>query len=433
MWVTQLNGSGTDDRGRWVSVDGDGNIYVTGEFSGTLSVGAESITSRGNLDMFLVKLGSDGRLLWMRQGGGPGIDRGYRLAVDGAGNCYVSGSYESKDFQVGDVSMPSLGARDAFLAKFSADGKPLWVRSAGGAGDDHGFGVAVDRRGDCLWTGAASGTANFSGTQVVCAAADYFLSKYHRDGSCAWVRHAGGKGADGGRGVAIDPSGNVLVAGFITGRAEFDGHFLGADKQRDVFTAKYDPAGKLIWARDGGGHSDAIGQAVESDAQGNVYITGMFKGVPVFGFQTLRAAGADDAFLTKYSPRGEVIWARRAGGAGVDYSLALAVRPAGEPIIAGDFMKEPEFGGIKLENKGKNDVFIAQYTAAGELAWVRTIAGPENNVCYAVALAPDGSVIIAPSFVGPTAFGDQTLTSRAGMDAVVGKMKPMPFPATSAK
>lgn len=70
----------------------------------------------------------------------------------------------------------------------------------------------------------------------------------------------------------------------------------------------------MNWARDGGGASDAIGQAIESDSQGNVNVTGMFKGAPAFGSHSLRTAGADDVFLTKYGSEGEVVWARRAGG-----------------------------------------------------------------------------------------------------------------------
>ena len=92
------------------------------------------------MDFFVAKVDPQGRFLWVRRGGGEKIDRGYAVAADSAGNCYVTGHYESAEAEFDSRKIRSQGEYDLFVAKYDPAGKLLWIQSGGGAGYDYGGG-----------------------------------------------------------------------------------------------------------------------------------------------------------------------------------------------------------------------------------------------------------------------------------------------------
>lgn len=107
-WVIQAGGK-LHDKTRGIAVDGKGNVYLTGEFTGTATFGEFTLTSNKLMDFFIAKVDPKGKFLWVRSGGGSKIDRGYAITVDDAGNSYVTGHYESTDAKFEEVSLPNSG------------------------------------------------------------------------------------------------------------------------------------------------------------------------------------------------------------------------------------------------------------------------------------------------------------------------------------
>jgi len=180
---------GTDghgDLGWGVAVDSSGNVYVSGE---TGSFGA------GGVDVFLLKYGPDGTLLWQKTWGGTKDDWGWGVAVDSSGNVYVSG--ETHSF--------GAGGGDAFLLKYDSNGTILWQKIWGSIEDDFSLGVAVDASGNAYVIG---GTTSFGA-----GLSDVLLLKYDPNGRLLWKRTWGGEEYDKVFGVAVDPSGNAYVTG----------------------------------------------------------------------------------------------------------------------------------------------------------------------------------------------------------------------------
>ncbi|MCK9334752.1 MAG: SBBP repeat-containing protein, partial [Candidatus Cloacimonetes bacterium] len=151
LWAKQVGGT-SNDEGRSIATDSNGNSYVTGSFEGIAVFGSTTLTSSGNTDIFIAKLGCNGNWLWATKAGGPGSDIGYGIAVDGNGNSYVTGCFRD-NASFGSTTINSSGNTDIFVAKIDSNGNWLWAQKAGGSSSDYGYGIAVDSSGNSYVTG----------------------------------------------------------------------------------------------------------------------------------------------------------------------------------------------------------------------------------------------------------------------------------------
>ena len=222
IYSTSLGGSG-DDSGYGIAVDVAGSAYVTGDAYSTNfpTQGPFQVASGGGFyDAFAAKLSASGSsLIYSTYLGGSGGDSGLGIAVDAAGNAYVTGTTASPNFPTrGPFQVASGGVYDAFVAKLSATGSSLVYSSyLGGTGDDSGLGIAVDAAGSAYVTGYTSSTdfpihgpfqATFGG------GADAFVVKLSASGSSLiYSTYLGGNGGDYGFAIAVDAAGSAHVTG----------------------------------------------------------------------------------------------------------------------------------------------------------------------------------------------------------------------------
>lgn len=140
-----------------------GNIYVTGSFIGEAEFGGTTLSGAGQVDMFVAQFDNSGTFRWVQSGGGEGQDAGFDLAIDLAGNCYVTGKYEG-EFTVakfGDSILSERGLGDVFAAAFDAGGKYIWVRSCGTTNFDEGVAIVANYRANANLDAFVAG--NYSG------------------------------------------------------------------------------------------------------------------------------------------------------------------------------------------------------------------------------------------------------------------------------
>jgi len=194
QWVARYNGPGNDEDDAYsIAVDGSGNVYVTGESTG-------SGTSR---DYCTIKYNSSGDTVWVRRYDGPGNykDWSYSIAVDGSGNVYVTGG-----------SYGSETGPDYCTIKYNSSGVQQWVARYNGPGnnDDRALSIAVDGSGNVYVTGYSYGGGTY---------ADYCTIKYNSSGVQQWEARYNGPGNyhDYANSIAIDNSGNVYVTGYSWG------------------------------------------------------------------------------------------------------------------------------------------------------------------------------------------------------------------------
>ena len=228
------------DIGNSIAVDGSGNVYVTGYYQGTATFGGIAKISVGSNDIFVAKYNSSGNMQWVQSAGGPSIDIGQSIAVDGSGNVYVTGYYNGTA-TFGATTITSAGSSDIFVAKYNSSGTLQWVQSAGGTNADSGYSIAVDGSGNVYVTGYYYGTATFGATPITSAGGgDIFVVKYNNSGSVQWVQSAGGTNADSGKSIAVDGSGNIYVTGYYYGTATFGATSITSAGFSDIFVARLD-------------------------------------------------------------------------------------------------------------------------------------------------------------------------------------------------
>jgi len=302
LW-THLLGTTETDEANSVALDAAGNIYVTGTTGGSLP----GFTSVGNDDAFLMKFNSLGQLQWTRQWGTPVGDYGMAVAVDGNGQILVAGyTYGGMDGNV------NAGAVDVFLVKWTPDGTKAWTRQWGTAGNDYGYGVAVDPANAVYVTGNTFGAMHENVHQ---GNNDVFLTKHDETGLRLWTRQIGTSGNDGANGVAVDPSnGGALIIGYTVGDLWGQGSLGGYD----VFVARFTSAGDAEFIRQHGTTENDYGNALFIQ-DNNLYIVGRTDG-PLDGSPQ---AGGGDAFLSKWGLDGTPQWNRRWGSSAEDRLLSV--------------------------------------------------------------------------------------------------------------
>jgi len=455
----RIGGSGSDvivD----VASDATGNIYVTGRFSGSADfdpgAGLSVITSLGASDVFLAKYTSTGLLVWVSRIGGTGADSVSSLARDAAGNLYLGGGFEgSADFDptAGLAVLNSVGGRDGYVAKFSADGLLLWARRFGGPAKDAVADLAVDAAQDVYAAGTFAGQADAlpdPGPTILGngAAGDGFLLALDAAGTVRYALPIGGTQEDSAEAVGVSPAGVVTVAGTFRGSADFARNALpvtvASQGGADVFLASYTSAGTLIRALDVGGLGDQalVTRGLAVDAAGGAAVLGTFAGAtdfdPSAATVSRTSIGATDVYLARFDANGVFLSLATIGGSGSATPVGLTLDPSGDAVITGAFSGaldfDPSVGTATLTSLGSagaTDIFAARYSAAGSFTWVSrmgesTSAGDRKNSGSALAVDPLGGLLVAGRFFGAPDFDPGSsafrFTSFGDVDGFVVKL-----------
>ncbi len=268
----------------------------------------------------------------------------------------------------------------------AANAQTYWASRQQGGNVDETLGVTGDAAGNAYATGYFSTLATISDAPLSSAGlTDVFLTKVNADGTPAWSVKAGGALSDRGLGVATTPDDEVVICGFFTGSASFgDGVTLTANaNSQDAFVAKYDADGNVLWAKAGGsvGSSDRA-NAVTTDADGNVFITGQYTGNADFGPFTLMGTGTtNEVFVVKYSPNGNELWARSGNGPALNRGLGITTDDAGAVYACGQFSGNITFENL-YPNSIQNALFVVKYLSDGTEAWMRYGGGAQQSIAY---------------------------------------------------
>ena len=432
-----------------VKVDGAGNIYTAGYFSGTVDfdpgAGTTNLTSAGGVESYVSKLNAAGDLLWAKSFGGTGTDLANSAAIDGSGNVYITGRFQATaDFDpgAGTMNLTSLGGNDVFVSKLNAAGEFVWARSFGGTGNDEAYSVAVDGSGNVHTTGYFSDTADFdpgAGTVNVTSAGNFdaFVSKLNAAGDLVWAKTFGGADVDQPSSMTLDGSGNVYTTGRFSATADFDpgaGTSNLTATSADVFVSKLNTAGELVWAKAFGGSLSDSANSIAVDGSGNVYTTGYFYNSadfdPSAGTTSLTSAGGFDVFVSKLSASGALVWAKAFGGAGTEVGYSIALDGSGNLHTTGYFYNSADFdpgaGTTNMTSAGSSDVFISKLNATGGLVWAKTLGGTTTDDGYSVTVDASSNVYTAGRFGDTVDFdpgaGTANLTSAGSNDAFILKL-----------
>ncbi len=364
---------------------------------------------------------------WATIGGHYAYDYGYAITTDNAGNVYVAGKFEENGAVFSGAVLSCYGNHDIWVAKYSATGSLLWIRTAGGTSGDYAWGIACDNNYVYI-TGEIEGsneTIHFSNSSITLTATgsnDIFVAKYDVSGNLIWARSVTGCCYEKGQAVTYDNSGNVYICGYYTDAITFGGSTTitpASTGFSDIFIAKYDASGTFQWVRHAGGPGRDEAKSIKFDGAGNIYVTGFYSNNTTgFGSQTLTTYNGPwyDIFLAKYDVNGNFQWVKTAGGDYDDVAWGLVLDNTGTIYIAGEFNAyNYEYN---LTTSGWADVFVAAYNSSGSLLWAKGAGG--SLIDRARGLGTDGTNLFITGQFGSSAhFGPYTLNAADSSDVFI--------------
>jgi hypothetical protein len=407
-WAKKLGSSGSYNQGNAIAIDHLGNIYTTGQFRSTSDfdpgAGTFDLISAGTEDVYISKLDANGNFVWAKSIGSTGFDEGWGIAVDPAGNIYISGHYQNTvDFDPGaGVSNHTAASGDIFIIKLTTNGDFVWGASFGsaGIGDEYGYGITTDGSGNVYATGVFVGIVDFDpglgiSNMTSAGAYDAFVLKLDTNGNLVWAKQLGGTQADNGKSIALDAAGNVYTSGHFRGTADFDPAaatfaITPTSVLYDAYVSKLDPSGNFLWAKNMGGTGDDLGQAIAIDPFGNVLTTGYFNGTADFDpgsgtFDLIAGGSQADIFISKLDAAGNFLWAKGIGSTGPypNFGRAIATDVSGNVYTTGGFEGSVDFdpgaGVFNLTTAGDDDIFISKLSPSGNFIWAGSMGYVSND------------------------------------------------------
>lgn len=255
-----------------------------------------------------------------------------------------------------------------------------WVKTAGGLDVDQINDITTDELGNIYIAGAYSLEMDFQSTNLLSNGfKDFFVAKLTPDGSLIWIQSGGGPQDDEAKGIAIDENGNVYVTGIFRGQADFGSDTPNSIGGTDVFVVKYNNNGVYQWGKFFGGFDDDYSNDICVDNQNNVAVTGIYYFAMSINGSSYISKGANDFFVVKFNSFGDLQWVTTHGSTINDSGVSLSCDNYGDFYVTGEFSGNLNFGSTVLSADGTKDVFLAKYLSSGTFGWAVKLGTVGNN------------------------------------------------------
>lgn len=388
---------------------------------------------------------------WGKNFGGIGDDVVRNMVVDDQGNSYITG-YFSHTLVFGEgtnqVSLPTNGVSDIFVAKVNAAGDAVWVKKFGGADNDYANSIARDVNGNIYITGAFQLTVNFNpggqnGLLTSKGAHDNFILKLDPNGNFTWVKSFGSIGYEETISVDVDPAGNIYLAGYFFMDTDFDPsdneYFMNvAPNTSSGYFMKLDTQGNFVWAKQITGSYLSYCKFIKVAKNGDLYVLGEFVGStdlnPANDEEFIVESPGKDIFILHLDPSGNFINANRS--ASIDTSGNTEVWRLDFDSIGNVYVIGSTYGNINFNpsDTGNNEFtiisdtfytgFILKINTVGTPQWLKAAKGNDLTFVYDISVSDDDFIYIAGYFRGVGKFGPITINQQSSnyWDAYVARM-----------
>jgi hypothetical protein len=301
LWAKNF-GSTESDKGYSVITNSDGDVFLTGFYSAHIYFDNIHLTPYGRGDVYTMKLDNDGVVQWAKKGAGAEDDKGKGITFDRSGNIYVAGFFTDQATFSG-TTINNNGTTGGFLVKYDANGQFQWVEG-NCCGTSEYEGIAIDADDNIYTTGFFTGTVNIGNTTLTSSgSSDILIVKYDPAGNIIWAKKAGGPYEDIANGITVDSINEMFyITGQLDDHGYFDSKYAGAAGNKDVFIAAYDLNGNCQWVKPYGGVNRDIAYGISSDRNGNITTTGIYTGNVTIGNYFLAGNLLSDYYVQKVSP-----------------------------------------------------------------------------------------------------------------------------------
>lgn len=339
IWTKTMGGE-TYDYAHTIEIDLNGYLYIGGRFRDSVdfdpNIGVSNLHSNGNDDAFVIKMNTNGDLLWAKSVGGIHAEVITDISIDSNGNIYSVGNFHhTVDFDPGTniTQLSSYGNQDIFILKLDSNGNFIWTEQIGGISYESGNSIKTDLQGAIYITGLFKETVDF------------------------------------------DPS--------------VDTHYISSLGDRDGFILKLNTNGDFLWESHLSGFSNIYGNTITIDSNNNVYYAGSFIDTayiyPSDSNLNITSNGGVDLFIQKLNTSGDVIWTNSLGGIGYENARSITINSKNELLLTGSFSSEMDFSS-NVNNSlytppsgNESDVYILKLDTNGNSLWVKPFGGEDTD------------------------------------------------------
>jgi hypothetical protein len=437
-------GDDAQQRARQIAVNTAGELFVTGDFQGTLNFGKDNHTGR----VYLAKFDSIGDIAWSKSFSAGAQSTSTGVAADPDGGAVMVGSVGAKEStDLGGGALTAGKYARAFVARFDGAGDPAWSYLFDDTTVDKSslqtaFGVAADPSGRIAVAGGCIGSIGHGTQQVNCQKDwwDGFVALLDAAGNARWIRSFGGLAFEAMQGLAFDADGNVIATGIIQDVVQFDTKQAGEKDQLTAVVVKLsEQDGKVLWAKGLGAIPTIpppryVKPAV--DPQGDIIVATGLSGPFSFGGACPTVHGVDgtdmDVTVVKFDPaEGECLWVRHFPAPGDQNAASVAVDGKGNIVLGGSMFGAVNFGFGEHKLRGKEDAFLLKLAPSGLPMWSRSFGNIKGDAgasaqINGLGVDPMGNIYLAGDFDSAVDFCDDGLPmqSMGSTDIYIAKYAP---------
>jgi len=421
-WILQNGGLGNDIG--YSIVYADNSIYVGGYFEGTVVFNNDTLTSVGSSDIFILRMNTEGDILWARRCGGIAADNIAGMKADNKGNLYISGSCTMySDF--GPTFLLGFGNIDAFVARIDSSGTFRWALNCGSPSDDYGLRVGINPEGTLIsFTGSYQDYGVFGPYSLEWYGyRDFFVAQVDSSGNYRWIFTDGTENSESGYGLDVDSLGNTYVAGYFFSNIWYIGNYVlyNSSSNADCFLLKVSASGNLLWAKSYGGIEEDLPRPLLVTGN-SLYIAGYHYSSGNFLGLNLTGTGSRDTYVLKADTSGTGIWAFDGVSTQDDECIDIALTPNKDILASGAFAGQIQFNSTVHTSKGEYDAMTLELDdETGELKGLAIGGGTGYDVFFGVTSSED--YVYTTGYFNDTAeFGDKTVISNGGQDAIITQL-----------
>ncbi|MCA9136619.1 MAG: FG-GAP repeat protein [Planctomycetales bacterium] len=426
-FATLIGSTASDDVAQ-VSLSDDGELFVAVE---TLSFGVDVLESSDGIsvpvyagqNVVTVKIDGSGNIAWAKGVHGT-FARARQILPLSDGGVAVTGEFvgnpgDSVDFGSGQGGA-FAGSVDGFVVRYASNGETAWATVIGGDGAESVTNAVAYSDSSVLVLGSYASDQLLPGVLAAPNASDAFVLRFNADGSLAWHDEFGGSGEDRAEYLFVDDSDGASTVISQVGTS--------------LDIRRYAPDGNALWSQTITSPGVAFSVAkTELDISGGLVVAGTVIGSAganvTIGGDSYSLAGADDNFVTRIRPDGEVGWGVVFGGNSTDQITDLAFVSDG--FVVSGVLNGPQgtfvsLGGTNLSLLGTGDAFAASFSLTGQVRWSHAFGTGQYDIVENIVVGSQGDVFLAGRVDGPTGstaqFGTETVTLAGSDDLFVARL-----------
>ena len=396
------------------------NYYAIGSFGGTLYLPGDTIYCNGENDMFIIKFDNNGNKIWINTFGGnysqPDAFEDANGVFDPIHNCiYIAGTFINSVTFSSSVILNSAHINDAdvFIAKMYLNGNFIWAKKGGSIGNDKAN-VFIEPNGDALLVGILNSSGNMDTVNLVSGG---FFARYNNNGILKWTAHKF-SGIETPR-ISFLGSDIIMAGTYNSNPAIIDTSTLIPIGSYDGYITRMDSTGKIKWIKKFGSHGLDGFSGICTNNLNNIYAVGFFNDtITLNGTTTLSNAG-NDILITKFNQNGGLVWAKQTHANGSSQEANAVISDLnGNIYVTGIFEGSASFGNNNISTTDPFEMFIARYDSSGNCYGVMHF-GQAGGSC--IVQSNSSHVICSGAFVGTVNIGDTTFTSFGQQDIFIAK------------